>query len=140
MNVLSLNEFQEFLTKLGKREGVTSETYSAGALSRGGGVSPKRARPRLEQTKGYAMRAFDLAMDGRGVPRRLTPAVTIPHGGVRSGDGRDAASSPQGARELAKMRGRNGETPNRVARPVGPLISLGEVAMPEIGGRWRRPG
>ena len=65
MNFLSLNEFLEFLTKLGKREGVTSETYSAGALSRGGGVFPKRARPRLEQTKGYAMRAVDLAMDGR---------------------------------------------------------------------------
>ena len=66
--------------------------------------------------------------------------MTIPHGGVRSGDGREAVSSPPGAKELARAHSRDGEAPNRSARRVVPQVGLGGVATPEIAGRWRRPG
>ena len=55
-------------------------------------------------------------------PRRLPPATTITDGGVRSGDGREAASSPPGAKEVAWKGGGHGETPNPVARAGGALV------------------
>ena len=67
------------------------------------------------------------------------PAVTIPHGGVRSGRRRGRVSSPPGAKELAWMCAEHGEAPNRVARAGGALVRGGDGRNDGLVGGWWRP-
>ena len=119
MNFLSLDEFLEFLTKPGKMKRVMLNTYLRNTLSRGSGVLPQCARTRLNRRRGTRRGPSIPRWTAVRMPRRHTPVVTIPHGGVR-------------------MRGRHGETQGDVAELEVPSVLVGEVGTQEIDERQGR--